>query len=58
MIEGADSSMLYNTKSTGILNAYLRLKMYSNSDILFDIDSKPDSGTDILIGLPFNKRDK
>ncbi|MDI9488473.1 MAG: sensor histidine kinase [Bacillota bacterium] len=58
MIEGADSSMLHNTKSTGILNAYLRLKMYSNSDILFDIDSKPDSGTDILIGLPFNKRDK
>lgn len=54
MIEHADSSMLYESKSTGVLNAYLRLKMYSDGKVLFDIDSKPDGGTEITIRLPLN----
>ncbi|MDD4112954.1 MAG: sensor histidine kinase [Herbinix sp.] len=52
MINHADSSMLYESKSTGVLNAYLRLKMYSDGNVLFDIDSKPEGGTEILIRLP------
>lgn len=53
-IANANSNMLYESKSTGVLNAYLRLKMYSEDKIIFDIDSKPDSGTDIIIKLPLN----
>lgn len=52
MIANANSDMLYETESTGVLNAYLRLKMYSDGNILFDIDSRPESGTDIMIWLP------
>lgn len=52
MIVHADSSMLYESQSTGVLNAYLRLMMYSDGNVRFDIDSKPESGTDILIRLP------
>lgn len=52
MIAGADSNMLYESQSTGVLNAFLRLKMYSDGNIIFDIDSKPDIGTDITISLP------
>ncbi len=52
MIDHADSSMLYESKSTGVLNAYLRLKMYSDGNVLFDIDSKPEGGTEIVIKLP------
>lgn len=54
MIEHADSSMLYESKSTGVLNAYLRLKMYSDGEVLFDIDSKPEGGTEIVIRLPLS----
>lgn len=52
MIEHADSSMLNESESTGILNSFLRLKMYSDGDIKFDIDSEFGNGTDIMIQLP------
>lgn len=52
MIDNADSRMLYESKSTGVLNSFLRLKMYSDGDIQFEIDSKAESGTDIIIKLP------
>mgnify|MGYP001031223091 FL=1 len=52
MITDADSSMLSEYDSTGILNSFLRLKMYSDGNIKFDIDSKYDKGTDITIELP------
>jgi two-component system sensor histidine kinase YesM len=52
MISNADSKMLYETKSTGVLNAYLRLMMYSDGNVKFDIDSKPEGGTDIVFRLP------
>ena len=58
MINHADSSLLYESKSTGVLNAYLRLKMYSDGNVLFDIDSKPEGGTEIVIRLPLNYRNK
>lgn len=52
MIEYADSKMLYEAKSTGILNAFLRLKMYCDGNISFDIDSTLENGTDIMIKMP------
>jgi len=52
MIANASSEMLYEARSTGVLNAYLRLKMYSDGNLRIDIDSKPEKGTDISIWLP------
>ena len=52
MLEHADSKMLNESKSTGILNAFLRLKMYCDGNIEFDIDSKLEKGTDITIQIP------
>ena len=37
-----------------MLNAYLRLKMHFDNRVLFDIDSKPEDGTDILIQIPLD----
>lgn len=58
IIANADSSMLYEAKSTGILNAYLRLKMFSDGNLQLDIDSKPERGTDIIIHLPLVYKEK
>ncbi|HWT27677.1 MAG TPA: sensor histidine kinase [Mobilitalea sp.] len=52
MIEHADSKMLNESKSTGILNTYLRLKMFCDGNISFDIDSELENGTDIMIQMP------
>lgn len=52
MIDNADSSMLVQSDSTGILNSFLRLKTYSDNNVNLDIDSEFGSGTDILIQLP------
>jgi len=52
MIDNADSSMLVQSDSTGILNSFLRLKTYSDNKVNLDIDSEFGSGTDILIQLP------
>lgn len=55
MLSNANSKMLYNAKCTGVLNAYLRFKIYSDQEFVFDIDSKPEQGTSITIRLPLNK---
>ncbi len=52
MISHADTKMLNESKSTGMLNAFLRLKMYCDGQIVFDIDSRPEDGTDITIQIP------
>jgi two-component system sensor histidine kinase YesM len=52
MIACADHKMLSESKSTGMLNAYLRLKMHFDNQIVFDIDSKTENGTDIIIQIP------
>jgi len=51
MIANADSKMLNESISTGMLNAYLRLRMYYDGQITFDIDSTPENGTDIMIRI-------
>ena len=53
-LEHADHKMLNESISTGILNAFLRLKMYCDGNIVFDIDSKYERGTDITIQIPLN----
>lgn len=58
MLEYADSKMLNESKSTGILNAFLRLKMYCDGNIVFDIDSKLEKGTDITIQIPLSYVDR
>jgi two-component system sensor histidine kinase YesM len=52
MIAHADTKMLNESKSTGMLNAFLRLKMFCEGHIIFDIDSKTEDGTDITIQIP------
>lgn len=52
MIETGDSKMLYEVKSTGILNAFLRFKMYCDGNIQFHIESEVESGTKISIRMP------
>ncbi|MDF2484326.1 MAG: hypothetical protein K0R46_494 [Herbinix sp.] len=52
MIANADHKMLSKSKSTGMLNAYLRLKMHFDNQIEFDIDSETEKGTDIIIQIP------
>ncbi len=54
MIAHADHQMLNESKSTGMLNAYLRLKMHFDNQITFDIDSKSENGTDIMIQIPLH----
>jgi two-component system sensor histidine kinase YesM len=54
MLEHADSKMLNESKSTGMLNAYLRLRMYSDGQITFEIDSKIENGTDIIVRIPLS----
>lgn len=52
LFEHANSSMLNETQSTGMLNSFLRLKLYCDGNVVLDIDSEPDKGTDITIKLP------
>jgi two-component system, sensor histidine kinase YesM len=53
-IANANHKMLSESKSTGMLNAYLRLKMYFDNQIIFDIDSETENGTDIMIQIPLS----
>lgn len=48
-LEMADVDMLFRAKSTGVLNAYLRLKMYFGDRLNFNISSIIDEGTQIEI---------
>lgn len=55
MLSDASSMMLYNSTSTGVLNSYLRFRMYCDQDFVFNIDSQPDVETIITIQLPLAK---
>lgn len=54
MIERADIKVLNASKSTGVLNAYLRLRLFCDGNISFEIDSEPGKGTDISIQMPLS----
>lgn len=50
-IEKADFEIFNESKSIGMLNAYIRMKMYFNNDITFEIESNIDEGTDITLKI-------
>ena len=50
-LEKADINVLYNSKSTGILNAYIRLKMHFPDELEFHLESTKNVGTCITIWL-------
>lgn len=54
MIERADIKVLNESKSTGVLNAYLRLRLFCDGNISFEIDSESGKGTDISIQMPLS----
>lgn len=50
-LDVADVNMLYHSKSTGVLNAVMRLKMYFGDKLSFTISSVIDEGTRIEINI-------
>lgn len=53
-LKNPDMNVLCNSKSTGVLNTFMRLKMYC-TNIEFEIDSKFREGTKILIQMHLDK---
>ncbi|WP_160692940.1 sensor histidine kinase [Clostridium sp. C2-6-12] len=47
----ANIDMLNNSKSTGVLNTYLRLQNYCNGNMKFEINSEVKEGTQIIIQI-------
>ena len=54
-LEHADIDMLNNSKSTGVLNTYLRLQYYCNGNMKFDIHSETKEGTQIVIQISLDE---
>ena len=50
-LNNAKIDMLNNSKSTGVLNTYMRLQMYCNNNMKFEIDSKLKEGTEVTIQI-------
>lgn len=50
-----DISQLSQSKSTGMLNALLRMNMYCEGLLQFDIESEINKGTDITLQMPLVK---
>ena len=57
-IEKFDFESLSEEKSIGIFNAYMRIKMYFNNNISFEIDSEQNQGTDITIKISMDELKK
>lgn len=51
----AKMETLSSSKSIGILNTYMRLQMYCNNDMKFQINSKRNEGTEIAIQICLDK---
>ena len=51
-MQNADIEMLKNKKSVGMLNACLRLKMYTEDHVCFEIEGEEGVGTWITICIP------
>ncbi len=51
-MENADIEMLKNKGSVGIVNACLRLKMYTEDHVCFEIEGEEGVGTRITIWIP------
>lgn len=53
-----DIAMLKESKSIGMINAYLRLKMVTDNEVDFVFESEIDVGTYMLIKIPIDKLTK
>lgn len=56
-IENVDMKMLQESKSVGILNAALRLKMFTHNTCRFEVESEPGAGTMVIIRIPIEKKE-
>lgn len=54
-LESLDINKLSESKSTGMLNALIRMNLYCEGNLRFEIDSKLDQGTDIMLQMPLEK---
>jgi two-component system sensor histidine kinase YesM len=54
----ANIDMLNNSKSTGVLNTYLRLQNYWNGNMKFEINSEIKEGTQIVIQISLEELNK
>lgn len=50
-LNNAEIDTLNNSKSTGVLNTYMRLQMYCNNSMKFEIDSKLREGTEVTMQI-------
>jgi len=50
-LNNAEIDTLNNSKSTGVLNTYMRLQMYCNNNMKFEIESKLGEGTEVTIQI-------
>ena len=50
-LNNAKIETLNNSKSTGVLNTYMRLQMYCNNGMQFEIESKIGEGTEVTIQI-------
>ena len=57
-ISNAKMEMLNQSKSTGVLNTYMRLQMYCNNNMKFEIESKTREGTEVTIQIYLDKLKK
>ncbi len=54
-LRNAKMDMLNNSKSTGVLNTYMRIQMYCNNNMKFEIDSELKEGTKVTIQIYLDK---
>ena len=51
-MKNADIDMLKNGGRVGVINACLRIKMVTESNAVFDVDSEEGCGTTVMIKIP------
>ncbi|OOM78781.1 sensor histidine kinase YpdA [Clostridium puniceum] len=51
MLQDVKIDMLNSSKSTGVLNTYMRLQTYCNNNMKFEINSKLKEGTEVTIQI-------
>lgn len=54
IIENASYELLYEQKSTGMLNAYIRFKMFADGNLTFQLTSQKELGSKIMMTIPID----
>ena len=58
ILKGLEIKKLSQSKSTGMLNALIRMNLYCEGTLQFDVDSEINEGTDITLQMPLDKMGK